>query len=74
MAEGGIRASYSINPNWIRDTIRLMLYTIKGRKKHSHTKAETSFKYQIPDSFDTEITTSRKPVDFRSRWNYSKHF
>ena len=67
MAEGGIRTSYSIYPNWIRDRIRLMLYTREERKKRSHTKAETSFKYQIPDSFDTETTTSRKPVDFRPR-------
>ena len=74
MVKEGIRPGYPVNPDWLEDRIRLLLYAIEERKKCSYTREETSFKCQVSDSFNVEPLRPHKTVNLRLKLGYNKFF
>jgi len=74
MVKEGIRPGYPVNPDWLEDRIRLLLYAIEERKKCSYTREETSFKCQVLDSFNVEPLRPHKTVNLRPKLGYNKFF
>jgi len=74
MVKEGIRPGYPVNPDWLEDRIRLLLYAIEERKKCSYTREETSFKCQVSDSFNVEPLRPHKTVNLRPKLGYNKFF
>ena len=74
MIKEGIRPGYAINSEWLEDRVRLLLYAIEERKKCSYAREETSFEYQVSDSFNFDPLRLDKTVNLRPRLGYNKFF
>ena len=74
MIKEGIRPGYAVNSEWLEDRVRLLLYAIEERKKCSYSREETSFEYQVSDSFNLEPLRLDKTVNLRPRLGYNKFF
>ena len=74
MIKEGIRPGYPVNSAWLEDRVRLLLYAIEERKKCSYTREETSFEYQVSDSFNLEPLRFDKKVNLRPKLGYNKFF